>query len=144
MTSKKQKINPLEKYEKITGLTYWLNIKSGRLISLSLFLFFMLFLLVYINAQSVKTPDTNYLESVVYPWSLNIMIIIVFILFIIVGIFMGVAGLNEKYKKYDRKHAVKLHFYELSTNPDLKRKNEILKYITYNLERIEERISLSY
>lgn len=131
--AKKSKITTLPEYEKIGRLTIKLERWSWRSFDFAILLFSMF---LYMAIAIEINPPTTYIEAFRTLMLLSFLMPGM-ILFIIWIIFMIVGASYEKIKTYNINNIIKQYFNELSKKPDEKKRNEILKHLTYNLSRIK-------
>jgi hypothetical protein len=125
----------LEAYEKIGNLFY----KYDRWGEISLYfslLFFFLLGYFFIISISPNTPEffNNYLLIIsIFLLCAAMISLVASVLLMYIGI--GYAWIKSK--DYDKNEVIRLYLNELSSGPDVLRRWEILKHLTYNLMKLK-------
>lgn len=129
----------LVNYEKIANLTYRFDKYIGKSVTFSLLFIGLVLLFSYMLIYGKREPGDELFYELIIPLSINILLIF-FLLFLIFVIIFFFASLFNDNRKYNIQKILRLLFYELSENPEEKRKEEIIRHLSYNLQKLGKNI----
>jgi len=131
-------VNSIKQYEKIGNFAYKLDVNTNRIFMIAIFLLLLLvsYLFIIFIGEPKTTQDFWFYENIL-SWLIPGLLYSSSFFLIITVILQWIGFGYKKFKKWNVREIIKLYFYELSKNPVDDRKWEIIKHLSFNLQKLE-------